>query len=161
MTPQQFCNSILPYAASAAVTTGVNPIGMMAQAALESGWGKYAPGNMYFGIKATPSWTGATQLLWTTEVIDGEKKRVQAKFRAYTSPADSFKDYARLISTTPRYRNALLYPGYNQVNNYLNAVSSAGYATATQYYSTLVSIANDIKKYVTPAMLDAAVKKKV
>ena len=128
MTERQysFIKTTLSGAAKAWLKYGVNPIGMMAQAALETGWGKSAPGNMFFGIKATPSWTGKTQTLYTTEYIDGEKKRIPQTFRAYNTPAESFEDYARLIATTARYSEAMSYPGYPQTNQYLEAVYNGG-----------------------------------
>lgn len=155
-----FIKKTLPGAAQAWVKYGVNPIGMMAQAALETGWGKSAPGNMYFGIKATASWTGKTQQLWTTEYIDGEKQRVQQSFRAYDTPAESFEDYARLIATTARYKAAMNYPGYYQTNDYLEAIYNGGYATDPNYLYKCISIAETIKTVVTEADVVNASKKK-
>lgn len=163
MTERQysFIKTTLPGAAKAWLKYGVNPIGMMAQAALETGWGKSAPGNMFFGIKATPSWTGKTQTLYTTEYIDGEKKRIPQTFRAYNTPAESFEDYARLIATTARYSSAMSYPGYPQTNQYLEAVYNGGYATDPNYLDKCISIANTIKKVVSEADVIAVSKKKV
>ena len=162
MTTQQykFIRDTLPGAAQAWLKYGVNPIGMMAQAALETGWGKSAPGNMYFGIKATPSWTGKTQTLYTTEYIDGEKKRIPQTFRAYDSAAESFEDYARLIATTTRYKTAMSYPGYYQADKYLEAVFNGGYATDPNYLYKCISIAETIKTVVSEADLVNASKKK-
>jgi flagellar protein FlgJ len=162
MTQQQynFIKTTLPGAAQAWLKYGVNPIGMMAQAALETGWGKSAPGNMYFGIKATPSWTGKTQTLYTTEYIDGEKKRIPQTFRAYNTPAESFEDYARLIATTSRYKAAMSYPGYYQADKYLEAVFNGGYATDPNYLYKCISIAETIKTIVTEADVIEASKKK-
>lgn len=151
MTQQQitFINNTLPAAVRAGALYGVNVIGLMAQSALETGWGASAPGNMYFGMKATPSWTGKIQLLWTTEEVNGEKVRVQAKFRAYDSPEDSFLDYAKLISSLSRYAPAMQYPGYNQTSQYIRAVAAGGYATAKDYANSVISVANTIKKVVS------------
>lgn len=162
MTTQQhkFIRTTLPGAAQAWLKYGVNPIGMMAQAALETGWGKSAPGNMYFGIKATPSWTGKTQTLYTTEYIDGEKKRIPQTFRAYDSAAESFEDYARLIATTTRYKAAMSYPGYHQADKYLEAVFNGGYATDPNYLYKCISIAETIKTVVSEADVIEASKKK-
>lgn len=159
MTVTQFIDTTLPAAARAAAVYGVNPIGMMAQAALETGWGKSAPGNMYFGIKATPSWRGKTQQLWTTEYVNGVPQRVLATFRAYDTPAQSFADYGALISSTPRYRAALSYPAYSQADDYIRAIAAAGYATAPDYANTVISVANTIKCYVSEERLAAAQKK--
>lgn len=162
MTEQQykFIRTTLPGAAQAWLKYGVNPIGMMAQAALETGWGKSAPGNMYFGIKATASWTGKTQTLYTTEYIDGEKKRIPQTFRAYDTPAESFEDYAQLIATASRYRQALSYPGYSQTDGYLEAIYNGGYATDPNYLYKCISIAEIIKTVVSEADIIDASKKK-
>lgn len=163
MTQQQykFIQDTLPGAVQAWQKYGVNPIGMMAQSALETGWGKSAPGNMYFGIKATPSWTGKTQTLYTTEYVNGEAKKVYQTFRAYNTPAESFEDYARLISTTARYKAAMSYPGYYQTDNYLQAVYNGGYATDPNYLYKCISIAETIKTVVSEADLVTASKKKL
>lgn len=161
MTVQQFCETTFAAAVAAAQRYGVNPIGVMAQAAVETGWGKSAPGNMYFGIKATPSWTGATQQLWTTEYVNGVPQKVLATFRAYPNAMASFLDYGNLISGQNRYAAAMQYPGYNQTNEYIRAVAAAGYATAPNYANTVISCANMIKQYVSAEMVAAALKKKV
>ena len=157
MTALEFCKTTLPGAASAAVKYGINPIGMMAQSALETGWGTHAPGNMYFGIKAT-NWNGVRQELYTTEYVNGEKVRVKQWFRAYPSAVESFEDYGKLISSLSRYEKALQYSGYNQVNMYLAAIAEGGYATDPNYVSKLTSIANTIKNYVSLPELDKALQ---
>ncbi len=151
-----FINTTLPAAAAAAVKYGINPIGMMAQSALETGWGKHAPGNMYFGIKATDSWHGATQMLWTTEYINGEAQRVQEPFRAYASATESFEDYGRLISSLSRYAPALQYSGYQEVNMYLASIAAGGYATDPSYLEKITTIASMIKEHVSAIQLDNA-----
>jgi peptidoglycan hydrolase FlgJ len=102
-------------AARAAQASSGIPAGfMVAQAAHETGWGRgeirNADGSAshnLFGIKAGAHWKGAVAEVTTTEVIDGEARKVKAKFRAYGSYAESFNDYARLISESPRYAQAL------------------------------------------------------
>lgn len=160
MTYSEFCNTTLPLAVEVYKRYQLNPIGVMAQAALESGWGKSTPGNMWFGIKANSAWTGDKQLLWTTEYIDGVKTKVQRYFRAYDSALDSFLDYGKLIATNNRYVAALNYPGYYETDSYLRAIAAAGYATSPTYASAIINCANIIKEYVTPEMLDAELKKK-
>ena len=160
MTYSKFCDTTLPLAVEVYIRYKLNPIGVMAQAAIETGWGKSTPGNMYFGIKATPSWTGSTQLLWTTEYINGEKKRVQREFRAYSSALDSFLDYGKVIATNNRYIAALNYPGYYETDSYIRAIAAAGYATSPTYADNVISVANTIKEYVSAQMLDAELKKK-
>ena len=91
---------------------------MVAQAAHESGWGKReirnadgTSANNLFGIKAGANWTGKVAEITTTEYVDGEARKVTAKFRAYNSPAESFADYAQLMKTSPRYTGVLANAG--------------------------------------------------
>ena len=86
----------------------------MAQAALETGWGRSVPNGAdgdcsfnLFGIKAGTRWQGATVGVKTVEIEDGLATRRIDRFRAYASPADSFKDYASLLGNGDRYAGAL------------------------------------------------------
>ncbi|MBA3599292.1 MAG: flagellar assembly peptidoglycan hydrolase FlgJ, partial [Methylibium sp.] len=97
-------------AEKASADTGIPAAFILSQAALESGWGKrdirHADGSAshnLFGIKAGANWKGAVAEVTTTEYIDGEPRKVTAKFRAYASPEESFRDYAQLIKNSPRY----------------------------------------------------------
>ncbi len=110
---EDFVRMMLPHAQRAASTLGVDPNALVAQAALETGWGKAVPTDgsgsssfNLFGIKAGSSWEGATASVPTLEFEDGVAVRKVERFRAYSSPADSFDDYARLIGNNPRYENA-------------------------------------------------------
>lgn len=123
---------------------GLNPYITMAQSALETGWGKSAPGNMYFGIKAGSSWTGKTQLLWTTEYIGGKYIKVQAKFRKYNSAKESFEDYAKLISTKSWFKNALFYR--HDELRYITEIQKGGYATDPNYITKIMNIVAILKK---------------
>ena len=123
---------------------GIPALAAMAQSAQETGWGASAPGNMYFGIKAGGSWTGKTQLLWTHEVVNGDSERVQALFRAYDTPAESFDDYGHMISSNSRYQDALQYT--NDPEAYIQAVADAGYATDPDYADEIISLIDSIKK---------------
>lgn len=112
--------------------TGIPSGFMLGQAAHESGWGqreiKNADGSSshnLFGIKAGASWTGATTSVVTTEVVNGQAHKVTAKFRAYASYADSFRDYAKLMKDNPRYQQV-----YAQAAATTTA-SAAGAGTAT------------------------------
>lgn len=159
MNVQFFCRQTIDAAKRAASTYGVNAIGLMAQAAIETGWGDHTPGNMWFGIKATNSWKGKKQLLWTTEYIDGEKTRVRRWFRAYDTADASFADYAQLISRRPRYAAAMQYPDYEQTEAYVQAVAAAGYATDPNYAAKLRDCCRSIKRYVSAT--DLQPKKKI
>ena len=109
----------------------------LAQAALESGYGKRAICNNMFGIKANSSWKGATCMATTHEEIGGVSVQIQAKFRAYSSPAESFADHSNFLLKNSRYKRAL------QMENpfdFANELQRAGYATDSQYANKLKSI---------------------
>ena len=115
---------------------------MLGQAGHETGWGRHeikhangAPSFNLFGIKATGGWKGKVAEITTTEYINGEARKVKAKFRAYDSYEESFRDYARLISQNPRYANAMQATG--NAKDYASALQKAGYATDPQYANKL------------------------
>ncbi len=129
-------------AARVAASTGIPASYMIGQAAHETGWGKSEIKNSdgssshnLFGIKAGAGWTGKTAEITTTEYIDGEPKKVTAKFRAYDSYEQSFRDYARLINENPRYAQARSSTG--SATAYATALQNAGYATDPAYASKL------------------------
>lgn len=136
-TPEQFVERFLPEASVAAAALGVEPRVLLAQAALETGWGKSIPthpdgrpANNLFGIKASGSWDGARVGRWTIEHVDGAIQRRREQFRAYPDSASSFADYVRLIAGSPRYAAAL---GADSAEGYARAVADAGYATDPEY----------------------------
>lgn len=131
---KEFIDLIAPGALAAAKKYGIKPSLIMAQAALESGWGKKAPGNMLFGIKAGKNWKGKKQLLWTHEYYGGVKHRIQDWFRAYDSLADSIEDHGRFLSVNPRYKKVLESKDYLEATK---AIKDAGYATAPDYTQAL------------------------
>jgi flagellar protein FlgJ len=133
------------HAAAASRATGVPAHLMLGQAALESGWGKRelkatdgTASNNLFGIKAGGSWTGKVVEAATTEYINGVKQNRIEKFRAYDSYADSFKDFANMMRTSPRYENVMA--NLHNANNYAQAMQQAGYATDPNYASKLASV---------------------
>ncbi|MBV8248296.1 MAG: flagellar assembly peptidoglycan hydrolase FlgJ [Comamonas sp.] len=115
---------------------------MLGQAGHETGWGKSEIRNKdgsnsfnLFGIKAGAGWTGKVAEVTTTEYINGESRKVTAKFRAYDSYEESFRDYARLISSSPRYEKAMGQTGSAQA--YASELQKAGYATDPAYAQKL------------------------
>lgn len=148
---EDFVRQMLPHAEQAARELGVDPHALLAQAALETGWGKSVPGNAagecsfnLFGIKAGGQWSGPTVNVPTLEFVEGVAVRKVERFRSYESPADSFRDYARLIRNNPRYENALD-AGAN-VAGFASALQRGGYATDPQYASKIVAVANDLQR---------------
>ena len=122
--------------------SGIPASYMLGQAGHETGWGKSEirgddGSNSFnlFGIKATGGWSGKVAEITTTEYVDGVPRKVKAKFRAYDSYEESFRDYARLISENPRYAQAMQSTG--NATAYASALQKAGYATDPQYASKL------------------------
>ena len=122
--------------------SGIPASFMLGQAGHETGWGKSEIRNAdgsnsfnLFGIKAGKGWTGKVAEITTTEYIDGQARKVTAKFRAYDSYEESFRDYARLISESPRYAQAMQSTGSAQA--YASALQKAGYATDPEYANKL------------------------
>jgi len=122
--------------------TGIPAAFMIGQAGHETGWGRNEIRNAdgsnafnLFGIKAGPGWTGKVAEVTTTEYVDGEPKKVTAKFRADNSYEDSFRDYARLIGESPRYAQARAQTG--SVTAFATELQRAGYATDPAYAAKL------------------------
>ncbi len=144
-TPADFVQAVLPYAKAAAQKIGVSPAVLIAQAALESGWGKHLPrfpdgasSHNLFGIKAGAGWQGQSVNRSTVEFQGGVTVREKTAFRAYRNIAASFHDYAQLISQHPRYHKALEKAGNPQA--YLAALQQAGYATDPRYADKITTI---------------------
>ena len=134
MAKQEFINKVQPVAVRLYREGNCLPSLTIAQACIESAFGKSAPGNMLFGIKWSEGY--ASQLLWTHEYINGVRMRVQAKFRAYSSWEESIIDHARLF-TKKRYAAVL------EADNYIeacNAVQLCGYATSPTYAKDLIKM---------------------
>jgi flagellar protein FlgJ len=118
----------------AASLLGVPAVGVLAQAALETGWGAASPGNNLFGIKSDGS--EASSLRATHEVVDGQLVPQTAQFRDYASPQSGVSDYVRLIREN--FPNVV---GQGTVQGFARALQNGGYATDTAYASKIVSIA--------------------
>jgi flagellar protein FlgJ len=151
-TVNSFTDKLASFARQASNASGLPAQFMLGQAALETGWGKKeikgsdgTPSNNLFGIKATGSWNGKVVSTLTTEYINGEKQLKVEKFRAYDSYADSFKDFANLITSNPRFNNVL--NNLSNANGYADAMAKAGYATDPDYAKKLASV---IKKISQP-----------
>ena len=142
---QDFVNRMLPFASQASQDSGVPPQLMLGQAALESGWGKreiqMADGSNsfnLFGIKANAGWNGKVAEVTTTEYKNGVAYKQVEKFRAYSSYAEAFQDYAGLIGNNPRYADVLQQGG--NPAGMAQAMQKAGYATDPKYADKLVSV---------------------
>lgn len=138
-----FLEAIRPHAEAAAARLGVAPELVAAHAALESGWGRHAPGNNMFGIKAGGNWQGAVQALATMEVEDGVAQTRNERFRGYGDMAGSFEDYAGMLLDNPRYRRAL-HTG-SDAQAFAQALQAGGYATDPDYADKLGRVAASIR----------------
>ena len=146
---QDFVQRMTPYALQVSQETGVSAPLMMGQAALESGWGKREirlpnGSNSYnlFGIKADSSWKGKVAEVTTTEYENGKPRKQVAKFRAYGSYAEAFSDYAKFLSSNPRY--APVVRGGQGAPAAAQALQRAGYATDPNYADKLVKVMSRI-----------------
>lgn len=144
-----FHQQVAAHAEIASRASGIPASFMIGQAALESGWGKRelkgtdgTASHNLFGIKANAGWHGKTVEATTTEYINGVPQKRIEKFRAYDSYADSFKDFAKLITDNPRYQQAMTH--LSDVNGYAHAIQNAGYATDPHYASKLISVVQQV-----------------
>jgi flagellar protein FlgJ len=143
---QAFVSQLWPQAQQAAASLGVPPHFLVAQAALETGWGKAviakADGSSsynLFNIKAGKDWKGAVVEAKTTEYENGKAVVSTERFRAYGSYAESFQDYARLVGQNPRYAGAL---GQQDGASFAHALQKGGYATDPAYADKLSRVIN-------------------
>ena len=134
-------------AQAAEAATGIPAAFMIGQAAHESGWGKReivhadgTPSHNLFGIKAGADWKGAVAETVTTEFVDGRAIKTVARFRAYASHAESFADYARLMTNSPRYRPVL--EQASDAGSFASGLQRAGYATDPAYADKLTRVIN-------------------
>lgn len=141
----RFTTSLREHAARAAARLGTTPDILIAQAALETGWGKHVmPGtdgqssNNFFSIKADPSWTGDTVKHRTLEFVQGRAVNINAGFRSYAGVGQAFDDYAEFISQNPRYQRAL--ENARDPRAYVQELQRAGYATDPQYAQKILQI---------------------
>ncbi len=145
-TPEGFVAKIWHHAQKAAQELGVDPRALVAQAALETGWGKRgisrgngSDSNNLFGIKAT-GWKGDSVSTGTHEYVNGVKTTETASFRAYSSAADSFADYVRLLKNSDRYQQAL--NAGTDIKGFARGLQKAGYATDPGYAAKIAAIAH-------------------
>ena len=168
MTPKEFIKQYKPFAIETERKTGISHLFILAQAALESGWGERGVGNNFFGIKVPKNLVSSTpnekkQLLRTNEVLSSAnavfpkifsiKKRADFKytyvvldwFRKYDTPEECFTDHAELFFRNKRYAKALLVR--SDPYKFAEEVAKAGYATATNYADSLKKVIKTIESY--------------
>jgi flagellar protein FlgJ len=142
---RRFVEQMLPHARAAAMQLGVDERSVIAQAALETGWGTSRPGDAsadshnYFGIKAGRGWDGERVFSDTTEYSNGIAGTERASFRSYRNVAENMGDYVRLLTDNPRYAAAL--NTGTDVRAFATALQRGGYATDPAYADKLVAVA--------------------
>jgi flagellar protein FlgJ len=159
-SPDEFVRDLWPYAERLAKRLSVEPEAILAQAALETGWGEHvllrkngASSNNLFGIKASGDWSGGSVARQTIEYVDGVAERRLEQFRAYPDLASTFEDYAALIENDPRYSAV---PGaHGDIHGFATALQQAGYATDPLYAAKIERI------HASETMRDAIGKLKI
>jgi len=151
-----FAQALWPDAQQAARQLGVNPVTLLAQAALETDWGRSVPqsagggtSNNLFGIKATSTWSGPAVTNSTQEYSGGMASTVKAQFRSYGSSGQCFQDYVDLLKRDPRYAAAL--GTGNDVQAFGSVLQQGGYATDPAYASKLTAVAGTLARALTQA----------
>ena len=165
MTPKDFVKKYKPFALETERKTGISHLFILAQAALETGWAKSVPGNMFFGVKATADTPeNKRQLLLTTEVLNSPNMkhlfplvlsvkmlhngkwlyRVKDWFRKYDTPEECFTDHAGFFFKNKRYAKALEVKA--DPYKFAEEVAKAGYATAPDYAEQLKAVIRTIER---------------
>ncbi len=145
---EQFIQKHMQAAKAAEAESGIPAAHVLGQAALETGWGKRVirtadgqDSHNLFGIKATSNWTGKVAEVTTTEYIGGVPRKVTAKFRAYDSYEEAFKDHARLLTQSKRYQQTAVAQA-DTAQGYASGLQRAGYATDPAYADKLTRVIN-------------------
>ena len=143
-SPESFVTSMKPYAEKAASALGVDSSLLLAQAALETGWGSkmvqnsLGNSNNLFNIKADRSWKGDKVATQTLEFHGKTAVKESASFRSYSSFEDSFNDYVKFLNENPRYETALQHQGNSE--NFIKGIHQAGYATDPNYVDKVLRV---------------------
>ena len=161
-SPEDFVEKLMPLAEKYAAELGVSPKVLLAQSALETGWGKYVirysngvPSHNLFNIKADQRWDGPRAIVPTLEYEKGKPVQEMAAFRAYPSFEASFRDYVDFLKSSQRYEKALEQASDSAA--FVRALHQAGYATDPKYSSKINRIMNgDVFDRVAQGVQDSA-----
>jgi flagellar protein FlgJ len=158
---EDFVRKLWPHAEKAAQTLGVAPGTLVAQAALETGWGKNVPCNAdgsssynLFGIKASTRWQGDAIAAHTTEYEQGQAVSKMERFKSYESLEHCFDDYAALVQNSPRYASARN-SGADSAR-FAQALQQGGYATDPRYAQKLQAVADGLNSWMQRAAQDSS-----
>ncbi len=144
-----FIQEVWPHAQQAGSALGVDPTSLVAQAALETDWGRSVPRDAsgsssynLFGVKAAGDWKGPSVSAATREFQGGTARATTAQFRAYSSDHASFQDYVALLRSEPRYATALNTGG--NAGAFAQALQQGGYATDPDYARKVSALASQV-----------------
>lgn len=146
-SPQAFLENLFPAAQKAAEQLGLDPKALLAQAAVETGWGKYMihsgsgqNSHNLFGIKADRNWQGDKAVVDSIEFEQGVAVTTKSPFRAYQNFNEALQDYVNFVQQSPRYDKAVQQS--KQTEQYFNELQEAGYATDPDYAQKVMSVFN-------------------
>lgn len=151
----QWTAAMLDAAEKTAAELLLPPEAIVAQAALETGWGKSAIGHNIFGIKAGPEWKGRVQMVTTREFVNGQYITIQAPFRDYGSYDESMDDHFTFLKVNHNYANIFQHGVENEKltpQEYFELLHEDGYATDPNYATSLMSMFNSVvqvEAYIT------------
>ena len=158
-SPAEFVSAMMPMAEEAAGKIGVDPRYLVAQAALETGWGKSiirqwdgSSSHNLFGIKSHGAWDGESAKVLTTEYKGGKAVKEAAQFRTYDSFKESFQDYVSFLQSNKRYEDALDVTAKPEA--FVRELQQAGYATDPHYARKVSQIARQMDTYMSIAAAD-------
>lgn len=164
-SPEEFIDKYLPYFKSASQELGVDPLVLVSQSALETGWGKKVianergdSSNNLFNIKAHSDWGGEKVDVTSLEFENGQFSPQKSSFRQYESISESVKDYVDFIKGNPRYEQALNHAG--TAKKYVEEIAKAGYATDPQYTDKVISVLKRVIAHVEKSSPIASANKK-
>ena len=158
---QSFIEQLYPAAQQAAEELGIDPKALLAQAAIETGWGqKMIHSNQgqnshnLFGIKADRRWQGDRAMVDTIEFEQGIAATKKAPFRVYDSFAESMQDYVGFVKQNPRYEDAVKQS--QSPENYFSELQKAGYATDPNYANKVIAVfeSEQFKQYLPEKVID-------
>ncbi len=157
-SPQEFVEKLIPLAKKAAEKIGVDHLLLVAQSALETGWGKHVVADEkgensfnLFNIKKGGDWNKGTAQQNTIEYDQGIVTQEKAEFRMYSGIAESLDDYVEFVLGKDRYRSAIDKAGDSE--QYIRELKNAGYATDPQYSEKVLSVYHRVKELAADARL--------
>ena len=153
-SPQEFVAKVEQSAHVAAQVLGIDKEVLIAQAALETGWGKFVLAsddgdssfNM-FNIKADQRWNGDAVEKSSLEFLGGKFSTLAAKFRSYGSIEESFNDFTQFIQHSERYQDAAKIGGAGM--GFIKSIHQSGYATDPKYVEKIASVYDRVKSIIS------------